>query len=79
MSRLEYCKFSNEDLEAVAEISRAYRRQFHLSRLQLAVMLDCDASRIVDIENCRDPHSDRLVDAVFALAEDLEEGAADDD
>lgn len=79
MSRLEYCKFSNEDLEAVAEISRAYRRQFHLSRLQLAVMLDCEPRRIVDIENCRDPQSDRLVDAVFALAEDLEEGSASDD
>ena len=78
MSRLEYCKFSNEDLEAAAEISRAYRRQFHLSRLQLAVMLDSDPSRILDIEQCRDPHSDRLVDAVFALAEDLEEDVVDE-
>lgn len=72
MSRLEYCKFSNEDLEAAAEISRAYRRQFHLSRVQLAVMLDTDTSRINDLEHCRDPRSDRLVDAVFALAEDLD-------
>ncbi|HEX9449340.1 MAG TPA: hypothetical protein VF920_15235 [Dongiaceae bacterium] len=72
MSRLEYCKFSNEDLEAAAEISRAYRRQFHLSRVQLAVMLDCDLTRLTDLEQCRDPQSDWLVDAVFALAEDLD-------
>lgn len=72
MSRLEYCKFSNEDLEAAAGIARAYRRQFHLSRLQLAVMLDCEPSRIADLEQCRDPRSDRVVDAVFALAEDLD-------
>lgn len=72
MSRPQYCKFSNEDLEAAAEISRAYRRQFQLSRLQLAVMLDCDPVRILDLEHCRDPQSDRVVDAVFALAEDLD-------
>jgi|GEM_PF-3309852 hypothetical protein len=72
MSRLGYCKFSNEDLEAAAEISRAYRRQFRLSRLQLAVMLDCDPGRLADLENSRDPQSDWLVDSIFALAEDLE-------
>jgi hypothetical protein len=72
MSRLGYCKFSNEDLEAAADICRAYRRQFRLSRLQLAVMLDCDPGRLADLENCRDPQSDWLVDSIFALAEDLE-------
>jgi predicted transcriptional regulator len=72
MSRLGYCKFSNEDLEAAAGISRAYRRQFHLSRLQLAVMLDCHPARLADLENCRDPQLDWLVDSVFAIAEDLE-------
>ncbi|HVJ43443.1 MAG TPA: hypothetical protein VM639_18220 [Dongiaceae bacterium] len=72
MSRLVYCKFSNEDLEAAAAVSRAYRRQFHLSRLQLAVMLDTRPARIADLENSRDPQSDWLVDAVFALAEDLD-------
>lgn len=72
MSHPLYCKFSNEDLEAAADISRAYRRQFRLSRLQLAVMLDCDPARLGDLEQCRDPRSDWLVDAVFALAEDLD-------
>jgi hypothetical protein len=72
MSRLEYCKFSNEDLEAAAAISRAYRRQFHLSRQQLAVMVDCDLGRLTDLEQSRDPRCDWLVDAIFALAEDLD-------
>lgn len=72
MSRPVYCRFSNEDLEAAAMVSRAYRQQFSLSRLQLAVMLETNAARIADIENCRDPQSDWLVDSIFALAEDLE-------
>ena len=72
MSRFGCCKFSNEDLEAAADISRAYRRQFHLSRAQLAVMLDCDPGRLADLEQSRDPQSDWLVDAIFALAEDLD-------
>lgn len=72
MSEQIYCKFSQDDIKAAAEISRAYRRQFHLSRLQLAVMLDTDPGRITDVEQSRDPGSDRLLDAIFSLAEDLD-------
>ncbi len=69
MSRLEYCKFSNEDLEIAAAACRDYRRRHRLSRLQLAVLLDTKPSRLADLERGRDPQSDRLIEAIFALDE----------
>lgn len=72
MSRLDYCKFSNEDLEEAGACSREYRRRHRLSRAQLATLLDTLPQRIADLEQGRDPGSARLVAAVQDLLRESE-------
>jgi transcriptional regulator with XRE-family HTH domain len=73
MSRLDYCKFSNEDLEEAGACSREYRRRHGLSRAQLATLLDTQTQRVTDLEKGRDPGSARLVAAIQDLLRDNSE------